>query len=167
MAQQQNSEQKKEVRCLALPVGSNYLILPNATIAEIAVYKECKEIKSDAHWLNGLTEWRGLYIPMVDIGQMISQSAANKIKPQRLAVINTLIGNRDMPFYAIALSGIPHIMNLSAGSLKTDTSKTAQGVELARVQYFGIPYVIPNVDYIEMMLKNQNISVPQVPAIAG
>ncbi len=53
------------VRCLALPIAGEQILVPNAVVAEVVAADTVSPLSGDPEWLLGSLTWRGSVLPLV------------------------------------------------------------------------------------------------------
>ncbi|MEJ2344177.1 MAG: chemotaxis protein CheW [Gammaproteobacteria bacterium] len=142
------------VPSLLLPLNDATLLLPNAAVAEVVGYADPQPVADVPDWLQGVVHWRGFQLPLVAFEQLMGGGRAPEQGGARIAVLNTLNENPDMPFFAMALQGIPRLLRAD-GTVVTsvpDGSDRPTGV-LCRVLVNGETMLVPDLDAIERMLS--------------
>lgn len=140
------------IHSLIIPVGGDPLLLPNAAVAEITAYKPAQTVNDTPDWLAGLFEWRGIKVPLIDFEQMCDeQDTPGNFK--RVAIFNSLGGNKRLPFFAIATQGIPRLIKVNDSILTATPGENAeQGPVRKSVMLNGEPARIPDLDQMEKSL---------------
>ncbi len=145
--------QSAGVPSLLIPVQQATLLLPNAAVAEIIDYRDPQPISDAPKWLLGMVPWRGLQLPLLSFEAVLHGAPPEASARLRIAVMNTLNGNPDVPFFGIVLQGIPHLVRADEASVtRTDQGDEATPGVLARVDVNGEPAIIPDLDAVEKML---------------
>lgn len=146
--------QSVSVPSLLIPVQEITLLLPNAAVAEIIDYREPEPVSDAPQWLLGLVPWRGLQLPLLSFEVVLQGAPPEAGGGLRIAVMNTLNGNPDLPFFGIVLQGIPHLVRADEATVtRTDQGDDATPGVLARVDVNGEPAIIPDLDAVEKMLS--------------
>lgn len=142
------------VRCLQLPLQGMSLLVPNTCVAEITDYEPPVPTPHAPAWMRGMLMWRGSSVPLISFEQLMGdESPTGRGSQGRIAVFNSFSGNRSLPFFAMELQGIPHIMNLGAEDLEQRELKHADLATVqCRVVVDGEESIIPDIDIIEGML---------------
>lgn len=137
------------LRAQLIPLSQDTLLLPNSVIAEITPYQPpLDHAENKPAWWLGTVAWRGLEIPLISLEGLLGQPI-NAILPQsRIAVFNTLQGNPRLPFFAIVIASLPHLLRL-------DNTQISHSKEL-REDYLSMQMElatgsakVPNIDAIE------------------
>jgi len=146
-------EQKFEAtHCLLLPVNKEILLLPNAAVAEIVPYQEPEAADNAPDWFVGYLSWRDHRLPVISI-EAASDGEVGKIhKNCRIAVLNTLNGNSELPYIAIIMQGLPSLQIVRPDSLQKDDSEQRQSIS-ANVTVNGAEALIPNLDDLETRIQ--------------
>jgi chemosensory pili system protein ChpC len=157
---QQSKTLNDVVRTQLLPLSNMNLVLPNTCIAEIINLQPIEPIKKSADWLLGMTSWRGVHIPVISFERANTMAMDEYSKVTRIAVLNSLGNESDLPFYGIITQGIPKLLAVE----KTDINAIKKpDVELPIAQQQTMinneAAVIPDQLLIEKMLKKEGIKV--------
>jgi len=148
------------VRSLMIPMVHDQLFLPNASLAEIITYKAPEPIDNSPDWCLGMLSWRGLEVPIVSFEGIQNNETVEVTNKCRIAVFNALGGNAQLPFFAVVVQGIPHLVqaNQSVVTALAEDMGDEEAV-LAHVLVEAEPAVIPDLDLIEsMLLKESSIT---------
>ena len=148
------------VHSLRIGVTAGDLILPNAAVAEVVSYRAPEPVNDAPAWFKGIIEWRGLRVPLVDYSQLTDRQPSEPGKRHRIASLNTLNGETDMPFMAIIMDGIPHLVQANQASLTLAENDDLPEAVTCRVYSDGEPAEIPDLDVLEKMIRDvmQSIS---------
>ncbi|MFK5913364.1 MAG: chemotaxis protein CheW [Woeseiaceae bacterium] len=149
-----NSEAKSlVVHCLTIPLNNEIAVLPNAAVAEVIGYKEATPIADAPEWFLGYMEWREKRVPLISFEIMSGKAVTASQKNTRIAVLNTLNGNADLPYIAIVTQGIPSLAILQEEGLEAVEVEVTEGsVISAIIKVGGVDALIPNIDEIEQRL---------------
>lgn len=144
------------VPSLLIPLEGEMLLLPNAAVAEIIDYNDPEPVEKSPDWLLGLLLWRGYRLPLLSFENVTGKQPSLTDGSVRIAIINNLKGNNDLPFFGIVIQGIPSLTQANqsiviASANETVDAETRQGV-LRDVLVHGHPAVIPDLDAIEDLL---------------
>lgn len=149
------------VRSLMIPMMHDKILLPNASLAEIVAYSDPVSVDKSPDWFLGLLEWRGLRVPLVSFEAIQSGSRTDVGKKSRIAIFNALGGNPELPFFAIVVQGIPHLIqaNQSVVTALAEETGDEEGV-MAHVLIEAEPAIIPDLDKIEsIIISNKKLFV--------
>ncbi len=100
------------LRAQLISLNQSILLLPNIAVAEVTRFNGVEPLPSAPPWIHGLIEWRGLTLPLLDIDALLTDQTAVLSKNQRIVVLNSISGNSEISFIAIAAAGNPHLMKL-------------------------------------------------------
>lgn len=152
----QTTEISSVVRTQLIPITDMQLLLPNTCIAEVISLHDINPVKNVPEWFLGMMDWRGIRIPV------ISFEAANKLavpeisKETRVAVLNGISGDDDLPFYGVISQGIPKLIALERTDIhavKKPELKLAFAQEQATLADSAA--VIPDLKKIETALAKE------------
>jgi chemosensory pili system protein ChpC len=144
------------VPSLLIPLEDDTLLLPNAAVAEIVGYQDPDAIEGSPDWLLGLMSWRGYRLPLLSYESVKGKKISSTDGRVRIAIINTLKGNDQLPFFGIVTQGIPSLTQANQSVVmrspeEADADNLQPGV-LCEVLVHGNPAVIPDLDAIEDLL---------------
>jgi chemosensory pili system protein ChpC len=145
----------REIRGVLLPVGGSYLLLPNAAVAELIGYLEPDVAAGDADCCLGWVAWRGRKIPVASIERaMGDQEASGFTRRARIAVLNTLNGNRDLPYMGVLTHGISRLSLVTPNNLEDDEEgRPDAAVIRGAVKINGQMAWIPDLDELERLMS--------------
>ena len=143
-----------ELRGVMLPVGSRLLLLPNSAVAEVIGYQEPNVGSSDPDWMLGSIEWRGRALPVISFELAMGRPQSDLGSQRaRIAVLNTLSGNRSLPYIGIYTLGISRLARVTAGNLSEDSEEEPDSsLVLESVKINGQPAWIPDMDKLEELI---------------
>ena len=146
------------IHCLTIPLYEETALLPNAAIAEVIAYKEPATIDDAPEWFLGYINWREKRVPLISFESVSGKEVHSAIKNSRIAVLNTINGNTQIPYVGVLSQGIPSLALVQEQGLEDqgDTSEERAAVG-AFVKVGGIEAVIPNIDEIEQRLIRLNL----------
>lgn len=141
------------VHCLLLPLNGELALLPNAAVAEVISYAEPEPVSSAPDWLLGRLSWRERRIPLVAF-EMASDGQSGKLhKGTRIAVLNTLNGNANMPYIAMQVQGLPSLQIVRPNAIQfTDRPTMNRQSIKAYVNLNGTAAIVPDIDDLESRL---------------
>jgi chemotaxis signal transduction protein len=149
------------LHALLLPLNGFHLILPQPTVAEIALRPgDIGSVPGTPDWLVGVFSWRAERVPLVSFEGMCGEPAAGARKSRHIAILHAL-DDGDLVYYAVELKAIPHPVLLTPASLAASADEGA-GHDVIAVQTSigGHRAVIPALDKIEQLLREQLGAVP-------
>ncbi len=143
-------KQFEAVHSLLLPLNKEILILPNAAVAEIIAYSEPDKVNDAPEWFLGHLSWREQRIPFISF-ELVSDGEPGKMhKGCRIAVLNTLNGNVDMPYVAVLSQGLPSLQLVRPNNIQYTDSPAGQRQAIkAYVNLNGIVAIVPDIDELE------------------
>ena len=130
------------------------MLVPSTVVAEIVPFDRAEPVEDGPEWLWGDVVWRGLSIPALSLAPLLGRPDTPAHAERRhMAVFNTLGGNPALPFYAVVIGGIPHMVQAGADSVTAiDDDSSGGGLALRHVRVQGQRAMIPDLDRIEAML---------------
>lgn len=140
------------IHCLTIPLYDETALLPNAAIAEVIVYKEPTLIDDAPEWFLGYIEWRDKRVPLISFEAMSGKEVQAPVKISRIAVLNTINGNAQLPYVGVLSQGIPSLVVVPEEGLQDKTGDENRQAVGAFIDLDGTKAVIPDIDEIEQRL---------------
>jgi chemosensory pili system protein ChpC len=147
------------VRCLVLPLNNISLLVPNTLIAEVIEYKAAEASGQTPEWLTGILSWRGRKVPVISFERLIGRQTALMNEGRRYVICNTVNPNSHIPFIALEVQGIPHLVMVKNDMLEHDSkSHQAEPAVLAHLRLNEENVLVPNMEVLEKMLVHLGIT---------
>jgi len=148
-----------KVRCFTLPLHGMTLLLPNTVVAEVSDYRETGSAGHMPEWMIGILSWRGRNVPVISFEKLLGQEQAMRSEETRFIVCNTLNGNSRIPFIALQVEGIPHLLHVDSSMLEMDSDiEQVEPAVQAYLRLQGESVIVPNMDVMEKMLEHLGIT---------
>lgn len=142
------------IHCLLLPVNREILILPNAAVAEIIPFQELETADNAPDWFLGYLSWRDRRLPVISIESASGGEVGKIHRNCRVAVLNTLNGNADLPYIAIIMQGLPSLQIVKPDAIQTqDADLSGRPSITASVSVSGTEALIPDLDELETRIQ--------------
>ena len=151
------------VRSQLIPLEGMRLLLPTTCIAEIVDWQVVVPVDDAPEWLLGMLEWRGLRIPLLSFEAANGRPRAAVSRRGRIAVLNGLGGDPELPFYGLQLQGIPRLVQVDQANIGA-ISKPDESLPLVR-DYAMLQeqeVLIPDLDGLEALIKSAGLTVTSV-----
>ena len=142
----------REMVSMLLPVSNKQLMVPSVSLAEVLPVPVVETIKDCPNWLMGLATWRDLKIPVISYEGINDEPFAPTDAGRQLAVLNGVKNIDKLPFYGIALQGMPRMARISEEDVRENDELVKGVAEAMAVFSEGTPALIPDLDYIESQL---------------
>jgi chemosensory pili system protein ChpC len=141
----------EEIRGVLLPAGSRPLLLPNAAVAEVIGFQEPDPAEGAPDWLLGRIDWRGRRVPVVSWERAVDGGEPDwDARRVRIAVLNTMNGNPQVPHIGLLSVGVARLARISAESLAEDPEGRVESPwVLESVTIAEQPAWIPDLDELE------------------
>lgn len=143
----------KEVYSLMIPVIDHSILLPNATVAEIVPFGDVTTNDSGPDWFIGTLHWHGMEVPMISMDILNGGEDPQANKRSRVAVVNTLNNDEEMPYIAIVVQGIPRLTHVTEPSVSLVEDAELGIADKAKVKIGTIQATIPDLDKLEALIK--------------
>ena len=149
--------ENQEVYSLMIPTVRGNILLPSSNVAEIVPFSNVELFKQNSeapNWFLGHLLWRGQAIPLISIDVIRGESDPQANKRSRVAVAHTLRLNRELPYIAIVVQGIPRLSHVRPDNIKyVETEALSEAVKM-HVTVENISASIPDLDHLEDMIVN-------------
>ena len=145
----------EEVYSLMIPTVQGNILLPNSNVAEIVPFSNVElfeDQKDSPPWFLGHLFWRGQEIPLISIDVIRGERDPQANKRSRVAVAHTLNQNRELPYIAIVVQGIPRLSHVRADNIKSLNDESISEAEKIRVTVDTMNAAIPDLDKLEDMI---------------
>ncbi|OQW91021.1 MAG: hypothetical protein BWK79_18020 [Beggiatoa sp. IS2] len=145
------------VRSLLIPIKGGKLLIPSAIVAEVTSLFTFKAIPGNSYdWLDGMLDWRGQNVPLLNIEKILALSPDKKPKRPRVIVLYGLEIGQTIPFYALLASDIPRTLILTEENLiKISEGKRHSGIVFhAKIMEENV--WLPDLNYLEQLLKESS-----------
>jgi chemosensory pili system protein ChpC len=149
------TEKIDEVYSLMIPTVDSNILLPNSNVAEIVPFSNVELFKSmdkKPNWFIGHLLWRGQDVPLISIDVIQGSLDPQANKRSRVAVVHTLNSNRELPYVAIVVQGIPRLSHVTPNNVKLLEDQTLSNAEKMRVSVDEIKASIIDLDKLEEMI---------------
>ena len=114
------SSVKKEIRCILISMRENWILLPNAVIAEVLNVPPYLPIKNTPTWLIGDFNWREQVVPLIQLDTLLGVPVQGTgiTDQSKIIILNGISGNAKLPYIAIVSQQIPRLIKISEKNLK-------------------------------------------------
>ena len=143
----QVAQEASDLSCVLIPLRDGQLLLPSVCVAEIMPWRRIKVLEGLPEWCLGLLGWRGETVPVVRF-ERLNQPRVEGPAPGRCLVVMNRTGAGAVPFYALAVDGLPRLVQLSEADLADQDEEP--GPAVSRVVRVGAESAsIPSLGYLE------------------
>jgi len=149
----------QEVYSLMIPTVNSHILLPNTSVAEIVPFSNVELFDQQLgkpKWFLGHLLWRGIHIPLVSIDVIKGSNDPQANKRSRIVIVHTLNKNRDLPYLAIVVQGIPRLSHVRIDNIKFMQDEEISQAEKMRVEIDSIATSIPDLDQLESMVLDES-----------
>ncbi len=155
------SENIQEIYSLMIPTIDSNILLPNTNVAEVVPFSNVELFDQSSHkpnWFLGHVLWRGINIPLLSLDVIKGKSDAQANKRSRVAIVHTLNTNRELPYLALLVQGIPRLSHVRSDNIKYIQDDSLSEAEKMRVEIESVVATIPDLDQLESMVLEANRS---------
>lgn len=151
-----DSHAADNIHCLMITLSDETIILPNTAVAEVIGFAKPEPIEGSPGWFLGRFTWRDRLVPLISFGMASAsgETSNERKKGDRIAILNTMNGDADIPYIGIVSQGIPRLIVMHGEDITTVESRpdNRQSVcEIAHIE--GMNVVVPDIDDLEKRLK--------------
>lgn len=143
------------VRSLWVPLEEVNLLVPNVAIAEVINYQPLDLIHDGPDWLLGCLRWREQELPVVSAERLFGFNLPQGERGSRISVLNSVLPDTDLPFYAIVTASIPRLFSADedalGSSMLADRELPDTVVDCVRIG--NEEALIPDLDNIQAMVE--------------
>lgn len=139
-----------EIRGVLVQAGSERVLLPNATVAEMMARVEVEPVANAPAWLVGQLAWHGWKVPLLAFGRFTGLGEDNVGGNNRVVVLKALGGNPQLPYFALLSHAFPQLVAVPRDGLLADASEEdlPRGVHM-RVLLGEQSAVLPDLEALE------------------
>jgi len=154
----------ESVRCLWVPLEGGNLLLPNIAIAEVTGYQPLDPIQNGPDWLLGTLRWRARLLPVVSMESLCGFAAPRGKPGAHISVLNSVVEDSTLPFYAMVTAQIPRLINVDAGKL-SDPRQAVRSLPDTVTDCIRIgneEALIPNLEIIQKRVETGCALLPEI-----
>jgi len=146
-------QDRDTVRCLALPIVDEQILVPNAVVAEVLATDTVSPAGGGPQWLLGSLSWRGRVLPLVCMEAALGGARLEAGARSKIVIINALSASGLLKNYAVLVQGIPHQVLARDHTVKLETPiDGGRPFVAADLQVEGERAFIPDLDAVEKAL---------------
>lgn len=142
-----------EVYSLMIPIIDRSILLPNVTVAEIVPFSDVELSSEGPDWLLGTVHWHGQDLPMISLDVLNGAEDSQANKRARVAIVNTLNNETDIPHIGIVVQGIPRLTHVTEPSVSLVEDSSLGPADKAKVQIGSIQSTVPDLDKLESLIR--------------
>jgi len=152
-----NQSHSDAIHCLIISLSEELVLLPNAAIAEVVGYIEPEPLAGSPAWFLGRVTWRERLVPLIslEVATQSNETSGTGAKGTRIAILNTLNGNPELPYIGIVSQGIPSLSVIhpnDISSVETLPGSRQSVAEIAKINEQEL--IIPDIDDLENRIRN-------------
>ncbi len=143
------------IPCMLIPLKAHYLLLPNATIAEVIPLPRQFEPVTDkpAYWI-GQSQWQSHPLPVINLESLVEGQAVDIQDAHKLCIVHGIHPQANVPVYAFPCFGVPQLIQINQSALKMVHNDAEDSPYLHyQIQIGNKIAYIPNLDNIETELS--------------
>lgn len=139
-----------EVRGVLIQAGSERVLLPNATVAEVMSRVPVEPIPGAPAWMGGQIAWHGWKVPLLAFARFSGMGDETQTANNKVVVLKALGGNPDLPYLALLTQSFPQLIAVPRDGLLADASEESlpRGVHM-RVLLGEQSALLPDLEAIE------------------
>ncbi|WP_282248361.1 chemotaxis protein CheW [Stenotrophomonas sp. PS02300] len=142
-----------EIRGVLIQAGSERVLLPNATVAEMMSKVPVTPVDNAPAWLVGEIRWQGWDVPLMSFARLSGLGEEAVVSNNKVVVLKALGGNASRPYFALLTQTFPQLIAVPRDGLLADASEETlpQGVHM-RVLLGEQSALLPDLDALEAAL---------------
>lgn len=139
-----------EVRGVLIQAGTERVLLPNATVAEMMSRVAVEPIANTPAWLVGQIAWHGWSVPLLSYAGLSGHGNEMVTSNNKVVVLKALGGNPDLPYFALLTQSFPQLIAVPRDGLLADASEESLPVGVhMRVLLGEQSALLPDLDAVE------------------
>lgn len=142
----------EDINCIVLPISNQGLLVPSVCVAEVLPWRRFREAGNAPSWLVGVLTWRGDSIPVVRFENLNGATGVASRDCKCVAVMNRCGSAQGPEFYAIAIDGLPRMIQVNEASVFPEQIDLGVA-ESAAIKVGAEQLRVPNLGYIEDQLS--------------
>jgi chemosensory pili system protein ChpC len=146
-------KERSDVSCVLMPLNGGQLLLPSVCIAEITPWRRIKPLDGAPAWCIGVLGWRGEVVPVIRFERLNQSRAKCPARGRCLVVMNRIGADGKAAFYALALEGLPRLVQLSEDDLDHHDGRLGRA-EARTVRIGTETAAIPNLGFLEQQVAS-------------
>jgi len=144
-----------QVKCIALKISEDTLLMPNASVAEIVQIKNIINVANKPGWMLGYLDWRGNSVPLISFetlgGVRMPSLATGNIKA---AVLFSIGENKEIPYVAILMQDSPSIVHVTEDDILVNEVPITHPAVESKIMIDDAYYSIINLENLEVLVKD-------------
>lgn len=142
---------RESVNALFSTIESGRMVIPDALIAEIVDFQPTHAESDDVPtWYLGRLPWRGIYIPLISLEALNSNSFFRHSRMLKIIVIHGVFNREKLPYWAYVALETPRMQRVAKDAMQPHEDEAGLGaVEKMKVHYAGDTVIIPDIGKIE------------------
>jgi len=145
---------ENQIKCLALKINEDEILLPNAAVAEIVPIKNIINVANKPGWMLGYLDWRGNSVPLISFeamgGVRMPSLASGSVKA---AILFSIGEDRKFPFISILVQGAPSVMQLKEEDILEDKDEIGHPAIEERLLIGDKRYSVIDLEKLEGIVK--------------
>lgn len=129
-------------------------MFPDVAIAEIVEFQSTTTEDDMPTWYLGKLAWRDMAIPLVSLEALNHESFFGQSLTLKIVIVNSMHGDSAMPYWGFVALETPKLVRLNQDSLVPSDDVELGQVEAMQAVYAGEMMSIPNLEKMELMLKD-------------
>ncbi len=150
-------QQPQVLPSFLIPIQEGQVVLPRSIVVESLPFATPLKIERAPPWIVGAILWRARTTPLVNLDALIKGSLPDAETHSRIVVLNALSDDPKLRNYCILATGVSRPIELERASVSVagddDEILRPPGIS-RRTRISGEPAIIPDLDFIEEILRD-------------
>ena len=143
------------IPCMLIPLQQHYLLLPNATIAEVIPMPRLDFSDNKPDYWVGHHDWNASQLPVIDLESLVEGLPSDSADANKLCILHGINATANINVYALPCYGSPQLIHLNESALKLAQDTQDSEFLHCQIQIGNKIAYIPNLDTIEMTINQQ------------
>mgnify|MGYP002280889343 FL=1 len=143
------------IPCMLIPLRDRYLLVPNATIAEVMPLPSLiTDNNKPPYWL-GTCSWHENRLPVIDVESLIDSQSLNISDANKLCVFHGLNVNTEFRAYSLPCCGVPQLIYINETALQYASNTDDSDYLHFKIEIGNKSAYMPNLNAIEATIHQQ------------
>lgn len=138
----------EQLLCTLIPIKGKTLIVPQATVGEMAQVAPIFPDNSGPDWFLGFYSWRNGRVPLLSFEKLNGESVAGINPNGQIAVFNSTGVSDDVPFIAIPTQGVTKELQVSESDI-VDQQQSEHAYEAMTLRVGSEEFVMPDITALQ------------------
>jgi chemosensory pili system protein ChpC len=146
------------LHCVIVPIEKTNIVLPNTVVAEVVGFSQPEPVNRSPEWLLGHINWQGWKVPVLDYACLIGLELGDDPTTPRIMIVKSLLHGDRLPYIGLVTTGMPKLINISAGMLIEDPDLELTTGLFSEVTIEDQQAMIPDIDHLTQLAAQETFT---------